>query len=149
MRQQWSESSLDPVMACCLTAPSHYLNQCWPINHGLLQHPVVSSFMVCAYDLHLQSEFENDTYHIPNTSPVYQWVNGYLIETLPVTNCPLFLTTWTLTQDYDGPQWVNSLWPSDPAWQQRSGSSKAQIMACCLMAPSHYRNQYRLISKVQ
>ena len=26
-----SRSTLDQVMACCLTAPSHYLNQCWLI----------------------------------------------------------------------------------------------------------------------
>ena len=24
-------STLAQVMACCLTAPSHYLNQCWPV----------------------------------------------------------------------------------------------------------------------
>ena len=26
---QWTGSSLLQIMACCLTAPSHYLNQCW------------------------------------------------------------------------------------------------------------------------
>ena len=39
----------------------------------------------------------------------------------------------------------NSLWPSDTIWQQRSGSTLAQVMACCLMARSHYLNQCRLI----
>ena len=29
--RQRSWSTLDQVMACCLTAPSHYLNQCWLI----------------------------------------------------------------------------------------------------------------------
>ena len=29
------------------------------------------------------------------------------------------------------PQWVNSLWPSDTIWWQRSGSTLAQVMACC------------------
>ena len=29
--QQGSRSTLVQVMACCLTAPSHYLNQCWLI----------------------------------------------------------------------------------------------------------------------
>ena len=43
------------------------------------------------------------------------------------------------------PQWVNSLWLSDTIWWQRSGSTLAQVMACCLMAPSHYLNQYWLI----
>ena len=30
--RQGSRSTLDQVMACCLTAPSHYLNQCWLIT---------------------------------------------------------------------------------------------------------------------
>ena len=44
-----------------------------------------------------------------------------------------------------GGQWVNSLAPSDPIWRLRSGSTLAQVMACCLTAPSHYLNQCWLI----
>ena len=45
---------------------------------------------------------------------------------------------------------VDSLWPSDALWQHRSGSTLAQVMACCLMAPSHYLNQcWLIISEVQ
>ena len=40
---------------------------------------------------------------------------------------------------------INSLWPGDARWLERSGSTFTQIMACCLMAPSHYQNQYWLI----
>ena len=37
---------------------------------------------------------------------------------------------------------INSLlWPSDTIWRQRSGSTLAPVMACCLTAPSHYLNQ--------
>ena len=43
---------------------------------------------------------------------------------------------------------LNSLGPSDAIWLRRSGSTLAQVMACCLMAPSHYLNQCWLISKV-
>ena len=32
---------------------------------------------------------------------------------------------------------VNSLWPSYTIWQQRTESTLAQVMACCLTAPSH------------
>ena len=43
----------------------------------------------------------------------------------------------------------NSLWPSDTIWRQRSGSTLAQVMACCLTASSHYLNQcWLMISKV-
>ena len=45
---------------------------------------------------------------------------------------------------------IRSRWPSDALWRQRSGSTLAQVMACCLTAPSHYLNQCRLIfSEVQ
>ena len=45
---------------------------------------------------------------------------------------------------------VNPLWPSDAIWRQGSGSTLAQVMACCLMVPSHYLNQcWLIISKVQ
>ena len=44
---------------------------------------------------------------------------------------------------------VNSLRPSDAIWRHRSGSTLAQVMACCLTAPSHYLNQcWLIISKV-
>ena len=36
---------------------------------------------------------------------------------------------------------INSLWPNDAIWRQRSGSTLAQVMAWCLTAPSHYLNQ--------
>ena len=40
---------------------------------------------------------------------------------------------------------INSLGPSDTIWRQRYGSTLAQVMACCLTAPSHYLNQCWLI----
>ena len=44
---------------------------------------------------------------------------------------------------------INSLWPGDAIWWHRSGSTLAQVMACCLTAPSHYLNQcWLIISRV-
>ena len=43
-----------------------------------------------------------------------------------------------------GPRWVNSLRLNDAIWRHRSGSIFAQVMACCLKAPSHYLSQYWL-----
>ena len=40
---------------------------------------------------------------------------------------------------------INSLRPSDTIWLNRSRSTLAQVMACCLMARSHYLNQCWLI----
>ena len=36
---------------------------------------------------------------------------------------------------------VNTLWPSDTIWHQRSWSTLFQVIAWCLMAPSYYLNQ--------
>ena len=36
---------------------------------------------------------------------------------------------------------INSLWPIDVICRQGSGSTLAQVMACCLATPSHYLNQ--------
>ena len=35
-------------------------------------------------------------------------------------------------------QWVNSFWPGDAIWCQRSGSTLVRVMACCQMAPRNY-----------
>ena len=40
---------------------------------------------------------------------------------------------------------LNSLWPNDAIWRHRSGSPFAQVMAWCLMAPSHYMSYCWLI----
>ena len=39
----------------------------------------------------------------------------------------------------------NSLRLKDTIWRHRSGSTLAQVLACCLTAPSHYLNQCWLI----
>ena len=40
---------------------------------------------------------------------------------------------------------INSMGPSDTIWWHRCGSTLVQVMACCLMAPSHYKNKCWLI----
>ena len=45
---------------------------------------------------------------------------------------------------------VDSLWLSEAIWRPRSGSALAQVMACCLTAPSHYLNLcWLIINEVQ
>ena len=38
---QWSGSTLALVIACCLTAPSHHLNQCWHLICQVLCHSIL------------------------------------------------------------------------------------------------------------
>ena len=49
---------------------------------------------------------------------------------------------WTDTGQCNS--FINTLWPCDTTWRHRSGATLAQIMACCLMAPSRYLNQCHL-----
>ena len=66
-----------------------------------------------------------------------------------VSKCAQRLHFLHYYQIYQG-QRINSLGPSDAIWWQRSGSTLAHIMACCLTAPSHYLNQcWLIITKVQ
>ena len=37
---------------------------------------------------------------------------------------------------------LTHLWLNDAIWRHRFGLTLAQVIACCLMAPSHYLNQY-------
>ena len=56
--QQWSRSTLAQVMACCLTAPSHYLNQCWLLISKILWYSPDSNFTEKTSDIYLWNEFE-------------------------------------------------------------------------------------------
>ena len=42
---------------------------------------------------------------------------------------------------------ISSSWPKDYIWPQKSGSTLAQIMGCCLSAPSHCLNQCWIFNK--
>ena len=63
-------------MACCLTAPSHHLNQCWPIISEVLQHSPESNFTGNAPDIYHWYDFENDSFKFRAASPRGQWVNA-------------------------------------------------------------------------
>ena len=58
-----------------------------------------------------------------------------------ITHQHLMFTRYCKMPDH----FFNSLGPSDAIWRQRSGSTLAQVMACCLTAPSHYLNQCWLV----
>ena len=57
---------------------------------------------------------------------------------------PSVVCSWIITGHCNGctlsKVGLNSLWPSDTIWRHESGSALAQVMACCLTAPSHYLN---------
>ena len=78
--RQWSWTTLAQVMACCLTAPSHYLNQCWLITRGVLWHTSESSFAGIAQGIDSGYEFEKDILKNIFKSPRGQWVNAAIVS---------------------------------------------------------------------
>ena len=80
--RQWFWTTLAQVMACCLTAPSHYLNQCWLIIRGVLWHTSESSFAGIAQGIDSGYEFEKDILKNIFKSPRGQWVKCHFTTSL-------------------------------------------------------------------
>ena len=119
---------------------SHYPNQCWFIVNGTVRNKfqwklnrnsnifvnenALENVICEKVGILSKRRWDTGTGTVPGQQPWRICVNG-LHET------------------------INSLWPSDVIWQQKSGSTLAQVMASCLTAPSHYLNQcWLIISKV-
>ena len=71
--RQKSPSTLAQVMAWCLMAPSHHLNQCWLFIIDVLQHSPEGYFTASAQATILY-EFKNHTFNITAIFPRRQWV---------------------------------------------------------------------------
>ena len=69
-----SESKLAQVMACCLTATSHYLHQCWLNINEVLWHSPEGNFTENDQYSYHWYEFENYWFKITATSIRGQWI---------------------------------------------------------------------------
>ena len=69
-------STLAQVMACCLTPPSHYLNQCWLIISKAPWHSSEEDITVRLFeDTDRKSKIEKYMFKITLGSPRGQWVH--------------------------------------------------------------------------
>ena len=64
-----SGSTMNQVMACCLTATSHYLIQCWLAIRGVLRNSPPSNFMRNAQGMDLSNALENHSFKITSIPP--------------------------------------------------------------------------------
>ena len=69
MTENWAK-----VMAYCMTAPIHYMNQCWLIIEDVLWHSHENNFTRNTHELHPLHVFGNYTFTITTASPSGQWV---------------------------------------------------------------------------
>ena len=96
------------------------------------------SFMIAGYLAHTHCRkgmLISMSYTYAHTHKVcdnLQWTMAEILRCL----CVKEVTQWEA---------ISSLWPSDAIWRHRTWSTLVQVMACCLMAPTHYLNQCWLI----
>ena len=89
--------------------------------------------------------------------PIWQpWSTGKYYQTqqtqqgiTPRDYCAYFLGCTVLHVNSYSLMIINSIWSSGTIWRHRSQSSLAQVMACCLTAPSHYLNHCWLLITVR
>ena len=83
----WANDAIDlgqhlaQVMACCLTAPSHYPNQCWLIISEVLWHSPDGNFTENAQHIYPWYDLENYEFKTTATSPRAQWVE-LMVQTI-------------------------------------------------------------------
>ena len=111
--------------------------------HGLNEgHMNLSNYTRSAHELNLQHTFEDNIFKTITTSHK-ESMNPKVGK--PSSSLSL---EGSLYQKQNSVS-LNSLWPSDVIWRQESRSTLAQVMACCLTAPSHYLNRcWLMISEV-
>ena len=144
------KSTLVQVMAWCRQATSHYLNQCWPRSptpYGITRPPFLPSdaiWLLVGTELEPEQQwspkfckcftnFKTRFYHSWYTMHFTFFVLGHMgyLRNGGVSHC-LFCVTFYQPGDV-----INSSWPRNIIWWRGSESALAQVMAWCLMAPSH------------
>ena len=105
----------------------------WGIHRSLVNSPTKASDVEfdVFFDLHLNKRLSKQSwgwwFEMPSC-PLWHHCNA--IDSWYVFNMAIIFSSWLC----------------DTIWQHRSGSTLAQVMACCLIAPSHYLNQFNLPS---
>ena len=70
-----TRSTLAQVIPCCMTAPSHYLNQCWLIIHEVPWHSSGCISIRGSEETNKKNNIENGSFKMASRSPRGQWVN--------------------------------------------------------------------------
>ena len=98
--QHRSGSTLDQVMACCLKATSHYLNQCWLIINGFwgihigtVTHEIL---MMSICKMSLKITFLKLLLHLPGTTELSNYIHfiKYALFSSSFVCCGLFGTNF-------------------------------------------------------
>ena len=133
-----SGSTLAQVMACCLTAPSHYLNHCWHFIKGVLWHqPELEWNFTRSTPKLSQKIFGDYMFKINGTSSRDQWVPMYHhlssskaiaesnVRYVMMGNLGIFCHVWgpaTCSCPNHIGNWIQTLWNPSQFWSCRSSA---------------------------
>ena len=153
----WLSLPLGNILTCTFSTMPWLSLTCWGLQNVILKY--IFFLFKENYCILISYKFAAD----PIDNNAITWTNELIDNKSSLIQVIVWhwkrcrAVTWTNNDKvpwYDAcnitrPPWVNSLRPNNPIWWHRSGSTLAQVMACCLMAPSHYLNQsWLIISKV-
>ena len=136
IRQQGTGSTLAQVMACCLMAPSHYLNQCWLNISKFLWHSLKGIIIRWSEDTNQYIKIENYIFRIIFRSPRGQWVKQ-LTKTL---HCIMYPLPWGVTSEID---YVTSE-PSS-AWSSLDDTSSSPTDHISAWQASHHTMLWQML----
>ena len=95
--RHWSGSTLAQLMACCLTAPSHYLNQCWCIISKVHWHSSEGNFAKDTSATYHWNQLENYFSQISFKSPRGQWFKWFFFIARPSVTSSKMLSSPVIT----------------------------------------------------
>ena len=122
-----TRSTLAQVMACCLTAPSHYLNQCWLTIRGVLRHSSENSFAGITQGINSGYEFEKDILLFSNLPGASE------LSTTIATFSPCFSLCWSSSWSRSPPPSTSRTLTSPPCWTPWASCS----VSMCGCDPPH------------
>ena len=113
-----------------VTAPSHYLNQCWLLVSEVFWHSPDSNFTTSAQAINLYNMLENDTFKIIPTSPNGQWVKPGTIGSVNQWYYVIMLMSSNWSRQAHIPSLCGEE-TSGLAWVAQSISHKICTWFCC------------------
>ena len=79
------------LLACCVMAPTHYLNLRWLVISEFCGIRNQSNFWVITHDINLWDQSENIMFRIPASSPRSQWLSDGLADLEITSSCLLHI----------------------------------------------------------
>ena len=128
-----TRSTLAQVIACCLTALTHYLNQCWLIIREVPWHSSGCIIMRRSEETNQQNKIENCSFKMASRAPRGQWGMSPCLSLLGILSLS---STISLVITVAVDSYCQISWSLEPRawmlwWPCRSEMWQASRRRCC------------------